>query len=68
MITVFVSEQRNGRIKIATDKDCLPPDAIRTATRVFPDYDSILASAEMYWNRGFEVCVDTERGVVEYEH
>ena len=36
--------------------------------RVFPDYDSILETAEMYWNRGFQVCVDTERGTVEYEH
>lgn len=68
MITVYAAEQRGGRIKITTDKDCLPADAIRTNTLVFPDYDSILASAEMYWNRGFEVCVDTERGVVEYEH
>lgn len=68
MITVYASEQRGGRIKLTTDKDCLPPDAIRTSTRVFPDYDSILETAEMYWQRGFQVCVDTERGLVEYEH
>lgn len=67
MITVYASEQRNGRIKITTDKDCLPPDAIRTSERIFPDYDSILACAEAYWSRGYEVCVDTERGLVEYE-
>jgi len=68
VITVYASEQRGGRIKMTTDKDCLPPDAIRVSTRVFPDYDSILETAEMYWNRGFTVCVDTERGTVDYEH
>ena len=67
MITVYCSEQRGGRIKIATDRDCLPADAIRTSTQVFPDKDSVLASAEMYWNRGFEVCVDLGGHVVEYE-
>lgn len=67
MITVYASEQRGGRIKITTDRDCLPPDAIRTNTLVFPDYESILASAEMYWRRGFAVCVDTEHGIVDYE-
>jgi hypothetical protein len=68
VITVYASEQRGGRIKMTTDKDCLPPDAIRVSTRVFPDYASILETAEMYWNRGFTVCVDTERGTVDYEH
>jgi hypothetical protein len=69
MITVYASEQRNGRIKITTDKDCLPPDAIRVSTRVFPSYESILETAEMYWNRGFEVCVDCEgHALAEYEH
>jgi hypothetical protein len=67
MITIFAAEQRDGRITMATDRDCLPADVIRTSTRVFPDYDSILETAEMYFNRGFSVCVDTERGVVEYE-
>lgn len=68
MITIYASEQSGGRLKLTTDRDCLPPDAIRTATHVFPDYDSVLACAEAYWARGFEVCVDTERGLVEYEH
>lgn len=68
MITIYAAEQRDGRITMSTDRDCLPADVIRTSTRVFPDYASILATAEMYWNRGFQVCVDTERGVVEYEH
>ena len=31
MITVYASEQRGGRIKITTDRDCLPPDAIRVS-------------------------------------
>lgn len=68
MITVFASEQRGGRITITSNRDSLPPDAIRTSERIFPDYDSILACAETYWSRGYQVCVDTERGVVEYEH
>lgn len=68
MITIYAAEQRDGRITMATNRDCLPADCIRTSTCVFPDYESVLASAEMYWNRGFQVCVDTERGVVEYEH
>lgn len=66
-ITVFASLQRSGRIKITTDRDCLPPDALRVETYVFPDYDSILETAEKYWSKGHEVCVDTERGLVEYE-
>lgn len=68
MITVYVAERRGGWLKLSTDRDTLPPDAIRTETRVFPDYDSILETAELYWNRGFQVTVDTERGLVEYEH
>ena len=31
MITIYASEQRGGRIKMTTDKDCLPPDAIRVS-------------------------------------
>jgi hypothetical protein len=68
VITVYASEQRDGRIKITDDRDCLPADAIRTATHVFPDMDSILASAEMYWHRGFQVSIDVNGHVVEYEH
>lgn len=68
MITIFAAEQRGGIITMSTDRDCLPADAIRTSTRIFPDYDSILETAEMYWNRGFQVSVNTERGIVEYEH
>jgi len=67
MITIFASEQRGGRIKMTTDRDCLPPDAIRTSERVFPDMDAVMETAEMYFNRGFSVCVDTESGLVEYE-
>lgn len=55
------------RIKITTDKDCLPPDALRVVVREFPNYESILETAEMYHARGYEVCVDTEQGLVEYE-
>ena len=73
MLTVFASEQRPNstrpaRIKITSDKDCLPPDAFRVCERVFPDYDSILETAEMYHCRGFEVCVDIEGyAMAEYE-
>lgn len=68
MVTIYAAEQRGGRITMSTYRDCLPADAIRTSTRVFPSYEEVLVCAEMYWNRGFQVWVDTERGVVEYEH
>lgn len=68
MTTIYAAEQRDGRITMSTNRDCLPADVIRTSTRVFPDYESVLSTAEIYWNRGFQVCVDTERGVVEYAH
>lgn len=68
MITVYASEQRGGRITIVSDKNSLPLDAIRTSTRVFPDYNSILETAEMYWNRGFSVSINTEFGTADYEH
>ncbi len=68
MLTIYFGEQRDGRVKLTSDRDCLPPDIIRFSERVFPDYDSVLAVAEKMWLRGFTVCVDTERGVVDYEH
>lgn len=67
MITIYAAEQRGGRIKMATDRDVLPPDAIRTSTRVFPDEDSIMATAEMYHARGFSVSVDLGHTNYEYE-
>jgi len=67
MITIYASEQRGGRIKMVTDRDCLPPDAIRTSTVYFPDEDSIMATAEMYHARGFSVCVDLGHKFYEYE-
>lgn len=68
MITVYVGEQRGGIITIVSNRDCLPADVIRTSTRVFADYDSVLDTAEMYWRRGFQVYVDTEQGSADYEH
>lgn len=67
MITVYASEQRGGQINITTDKACVPTDAIRVSTRVFPDEDSIMATAEMYFRRGFSVCVDLGKTHYEYE-
>lgn len=67
MITVFVSESRGGMINITSEKDSLPVDAIRTAERVFPSFDDVLASAEMYWNRGYQVFVNTQWGNADYE-
>ena len=68
VITVFAAEERGGRITIATNRDCLPPDAIRTSTRVFPDYDSVLETAEMYFRRGYSVSVEvTGHALAEYE-
>jgi hypothetical protein len=66
MITIYAAEQRGGHIKLATDRDCLPADAIRTNTVYFPDEDSIMATAEMYHARGFSVAVDL--GHVHYEY
>lgn len=67
MITIYAAEQRGGRIKMATDRDWLPPDAIRTSTRVFADEDSIMATAEMYHARGFSASVDLGHTNYEYE-
>jgi hypothetical protein len=68
MITIFAAEQRGGFITMTETRDGLPPDAIRTSTRVFPTYDDVLATAEMYFNRGFSVSVYTKKhGNVDYE-
>lgn len=67
MITIYAAEQRGGHIKMAVDRDCLPADCIRTSTNVFPDEDSIMATAEMYHARGFSVSVDLGDKNYEYE-
>jgi hypothetical protein len=59
MLTIFVGEQRNGRIKLTSDRDCLAPDIIRFSERVFVDLDHVKASASALEDRGFHVCVDT---------
>ena len=56
------------RIKFTSDRDCLPADLIKFNTTRFDSYEQVLATAEWYWGRGYQVCVDTERGLVEYEH
>lgn len=59
MITIYQAEQKNGRIKLADDLDCLPPDAMRIEKRVFVDLDHIKAVTASLEDRGFTVCVDT---------
>ena len=60
MITLFVGEQRNGRIKFTSDRDCLAPDIIRFSERVFPSMEDVKTSAAKLEDRGFRVCIDTE--------
>lgn len=68
MITIYRAETRDGWVKFSSDKDTLPPDAIRVSSHVYPDYESVLEQAEILWHRGFQVSVDTGKGLVEYEH
>ena len=62
MQTIYVSEDRlhgKPRIKMTDDRDCLPPDAIRVETRVFPSDADIFRAGFAYQKRGFYVCIDT---------
>lgn len=61
MITIFQGEQRNGRVKFTTDRDCLAPDIIRFSERVLPDLAAVYAEAKALELRGFTVCIDTEK-------
>lgn len=65
MLTIFVGEQRNGRVKFTTDRDCLAPDIIRFSTYVVPDLDALMGYAKAFEKRGFKVCVDTEETFYE---
>jgi len=60
MITIFQGEQRNGRMKYTTDRDCLAPNVIRVTERVFPSMDAVMLEARSLELRGWKVCVDTE--------
>jgi hypothetical protein len=60
MITIFQGEQRNGRMKYTTDRDCLAPDVIRVTERVFPSMQDVKTVAAKLEDRGFRVCIDTE--------
>ena len=60
MITIYQGEQRNGRIKLTSDKDCLSPDIIRFTERVFVNMEQVKTTAAQFENRGFRVCIDTE--------
>ena len=59
MISIYQSEQRNGRIKFSDDVDTLPPDAIRVQSRVFPNMQEVKTLAASFEDRGFTVCIDT---------
>jgi len=60
MVTLFVGEHRNGRVKFTSDRDCLSPDIIRFSERVFVDMEQVKTSAAKLEDRGFRVCIDTE--------
>jgi len=59
MLTIYQGEQRNGRVKLTTNRDCLAPDTIRTE-RVFVDMQAVKTAAAQLEDRGFRVCIDTE--------
>ena len=61
MITVFVGEERNGRMKFTSDRDCLSPQVIRFSERVFADLADLKTSVKALEARGFAICVDTEK-------
>ena len=60
MITIFEGEQRGGRTKFTTDRDCLAPDIIRFQVRVFPSMEDVKTAAAKLEDRGFRVCIDTD--------
>ena len=60
MLTIFVGEQRNGRVKFTSDRDCLAADVIRVSQRVFPSLEDVKTAAAKLEDRGFRVCIDTE--------
>jgi hypothetical protein len=60
MLTIYQGEQRNGRIKFTTDRDCLAPDLIRFEIRYFPCLTDLQSTAMQLEARGFRVCIDTE--------
>ena len=60
MLTIYQGEQRNGRVKFTTDRDCLAPDIIRFTQRVFPSLQDVKTEAAKLEDRGFRVCIDTE--------
>lgn len=59
MFHAYIGEERDGRIKITTDKDCLSPELIRLDERVFPTETELLSCAMGYRARGYKVWVDT---------
>jgi hypothetical protein len=67
MLRIFQGEQRNGRVKFTTDRDCLAPDIIRLTERVFPNMEELKTAAAKWEDRGFRVCIDTEECFYETE-
>jgi len=60
MLKIYKGEQRGGRIKFTSDRDCLPPDAIRVETSYYHNLEGLQNVAKIYERRGFVVCIDTE--------
>lgn len=58
MTTIYIAETK-GRIKMSDDLDCLPADAIRIETRIFPTNADIFRAGITYQKSGFDVCIDT---------
>ena len=66
MFHAYIGEQRDGKVKITTDRDCLSPQLIRFDERVFATERDMLDCAMAYRNRGYQVCVDTETVFQDY--
>lgn len=58
MITVYTGEQRNGRMKYTSDRDCLSPDITRFNVRYFPSDAEVFEEALKLERRGWRVCID----------
>ena len=59
MITLFEGEERNGRIKLTDDRDCLSPEIIRLAMRMFSSKREVMDHVRAMERRHFCVCLDT---------
>ena len=61
MIIVHCGYQERGRrIKLTSDRDCLPADISHYGQRVLPDIEAVKACVATLECAGFAVCADFE--------